>query len=270
MIDVVGYSRPLIMGILNVTPDSFSDGGSYLGITNAVAHAKHMAAAGADIIDIGGESARPGAQAISVVEELARVLPVITALHQEINIPISIDTHKPQVMQAAVAAGATLINDIYALQKPGALAAAAACNVPICLMHMQGDPDNMQQAPRYTDIMDEIKLFFVERIQACEAAGIKLERLILDPGFGFGKTVQHNMILTNRLAELKTFGLPILFGASRKSTIGALLHKPEAERLYGSIAAAVLAVANGANIIRVHDVAATYDALKITQAILTA
>jgi dihydropteroate synthase len=264
-------NRPIIMGILNVTPDSFSDGGEYVKVAAALAHAQQMLAEGADIIDIGGESARPGAQpTVSVEEELRRVLPVIKALRQETNLAISIDTYKPEVMQAAVDAGASLINDIYALRKPGALAAAAACEVPICLMHMQGEPHNMQDAPQYLNILDEITAFFKERITACEAAGINRQRLILDPGFGFGKTAQHNMFLTKHLAELKDFGLPLLFGASRKATIGAILDKPASERLYGSIAAAVLAVANGANIIRVHDVAATKDALTIAQEILSA
>ena len=225
--------------------------------------AKQMVVEGADIIDIGGESSRPGAQKISIEEELQRVLPIIEILTREISAPISIDTCKPMVMKAAIDAGVDLINDIYALQMPGALEIVAQCDLPICLMHMQGEPDTMQRAPQYNDIVKDMKSFFQERIEACELAGIKRERLILDPGFGFGKTVQHNAELTRNLAEFKTFGLPLLFGASRKASIGAILDKPPTERLYGSLAAAVIAVMNGAKIIRVHDVMATNDALKV-------
>lgn len=255
------------MGILNVTPDSFSDGGAFYNLDSALAHAHRLIKEGADIIDIGGESARPGAAELPLEEELKRVLPIIRAIHQESNISISIDTYKPEVMCAAVAAGANLINDIYALQKPNALQAAYECQVPICLMHMQGKPAIMQNQPRYVNIMQEIKAFFRERISACEQAGIARESLIIDPGFGFGKTVEHNVFMTKHLLELSEFDLPILFGASRKSTIGALLNKPENERLYGSIAAAVLAFTNGARIIRTHDVAATRDALIVANAI---
>lgn len=262
--------RALIMGILNVTPDSFADGGHYFTIEQAVIHAKRMQQEGADIIDIGGESTHPGAAAISLETELQRVIPVIEALVAEVNVPISIDTNKPEVMRAAVAAGAAMINDVYALRKPGTLTVAAKCQVPICLMHMQGTPDTMQRAPQYQNIMSELKTFFADRIAACEQAGIARDNLILDPGFGFGKTVEHNMILTKHLDELNEFGLPILFGASRKASIGALLNKPPAERIYGSIAAAVLAVAFGAKIVRVHDVGATHDALVIAERILSA
>jgi dihydropteroate synthase len=257
-----------IMGILNVTPDSFSDGGYYTNVTTAVQHAKQMVAEGAHIIDVGGESTRPGAQAVSVEDELARVIPVITALRHELDIPISIDTSKPEVMRAAVQAGVTMINDVYALRLPGALQAAFQCNVPICLMHMQGDPGTMQQAPKYVDIITEVKNFFAERITACENVGIDREKLILDFGFGFGKTVQHNLQLIKNLAEFKKFNLPLLVGVSRKSTIGTLLDKPANERLYGSIAATILAVEHGANIIRTHDVAATVDAVKVTEAVM--
>ncbi len=275
MRELLAQNRPLIMGVLNVTPDSFSDGGAYLNVSSAVAHAHQMLQAGADIIDIGGESSRPaafytGTQTVSSTEELERVLPVIQALRHETLAPISIDTSKAEVMQAAVAAGANMINDIYGLRRPYALAAAAACDVPVCIMHMQGEPETMQTAPRYANIVDEIKDFFQERIAACIAGGIKQEHIILDPGFGFGKTVEHNMQLTKHLAEFQVFNLPLLFGASRKSTIGAILNKPPTERLFGSIAAAILAVANGAKLVRVHDVAATKDALQVAQSILMA
>lgn len=256
---------PLIMGILNVTPDSFSDGGRYTDLERAVAHALQMQSEGADIIDIGGESARPGAQAITIEEELQRVIPVISAIRKVSAVPISIDTYKPEVMLAAVAAGATHINDIYALRMPGALSAAKQCNVPICLMHMQGNPHTMQQAPHYEDVIDEIKQFFAERIKACEAADIHSDKLILDPGFGFGKTLAHNVQIIKQLAEFKIFGLPLLMGLSRKASIGAILDKPANERLYGSIAASVLALQNGANIIRTHDVGPTLDAIKIVE-----
>lgn len=266
----LNLDRPLVMGILNITPDSFSDGGSFFILDSAIAQAKQMAAEGADIIDIGGESARPGARAIGVEEELERVIPVIHAVCQETNIPISIDTCKPEVMQAAVQAGAAMINDIYALRRPGALAAAVACDVPVCLMHMQGEPEHMQIAPQYQNVLEDIKTFFNERIETCLSAGIKAQHIILDPGFGFGKTLQHNMQLTKHLAELQVHGFPLLFGASRKASIGAILNKPESERLFGSIAAAILAVANGAKIVRVHDVGATKDALMVADQIESA
>lgn len=263
--------RPLIMGILNITPDSFSDGGHYLSLSNAVARAKQMVAEGVDIIDIGGESARPGAENIvNAEEELKRIIPVIKALKNEIDTPISVDTYKPEVMQAAIEAGANMINDIYALQKPGALEIISKYKVPVCLMHMKGEPSTMQQKPAYENVIDEINDFFAERIKACENAGIDRHRLILDPGFGFGKTTEHNTILTQQLNQFSKFGLPILFGASRKASIGAILNKPASERLYGSIAVAVMAAIKGAAIIRVHDVAETVDALKVSNAILSA
>lgn len=263
--------RPLIMGILNITPDSFSDGGHYLSLSNAVARAKQMVAEGVDIIDIGGESARPGADAIvNAEEELKRIIPVIKALKNEIATPISVDTYKPEVMQAAIEAGANMINDIYALQKPGALEVISKYKVPVCLMHMKGEPSTMQQKPEYENVIDEINDFFAERIKACENAGIDKNRLIVDPGFGFGKTTEHNAILTQQLHQFSTFGLPILFGASRKASIGAILNKPASERLYGSIAVAVMAAIKGAAIIRVHDVSETVDALKVSNVILSA
>lgn len=264
-------SRPLIMGILNITPDSFSDGGHYLSLSNAVARAKQMVAEGVDIIDIGGESTRPGAENIvNAEEELKRIIPVIRALKNEIDTPISVDTYKPEVMQAAIEAGANMINDIYALQKPGALEVISKYKVPVCLMHMKGEPSTMQQKPAYENVIDEINDFFAQRIKACENAGINKNRLILDPGFGFGKTTEHNALLTKKLDLFSTFELPILFGASRKASIGAILNKPASERLYGSIAVAVMAAIKGAAIIRVHDVAETVDALKVSNVILSA
>jgi dihydropteroate synthase len=265
-------SRPRIMGILNVTPDSFSDGGDFVSPAAALERARKMAAEGADLIDVGGESTRPGAPPVPVEEELARVVPVIEAIARELPLPISIDTSKPEVMRAAVAAGAGMINDVYALRREGALAAAAelgARGVAVCLMHMQGEPRTMQQAPQYQDVVAEVTAFMEARIAACEAAGIPRHRLILDPGFGFGKTLQHNLTLLRRLGEFQTLGLPLLVGLSRKSMIGALLDGAPVEgRLHGSIAAAILAAGRGAAILRVHDVGPTAEALRVTQAVL--
>lgn len=261
-------SQPRIMGVLNVTPDSFSDGGSFFDRDKALAQGLRLWHEGADIIDIGGESTRPGAADVSVQQELDRVIPLIERLEDGCPLPISIDTSKPEVMQAAVTAGAAIINDVYALQRPGALAMAAQLRVPVCLMHMQGEPRTMQQAPCYTDLFGEISGFFQARIEACTAAGIARQRLLLDPGFGFGKTLEHNLRL---LAGLKTFtglGQPLVVGLSRKSMLGALLDgAPTGERLAASLAAGLLAVQRGANILRVHDVKATRDALRVIQAI---
>lgn len=261
-------SQPRIMGVLNVTPDSFSDGGSFFDRDKALAQGLRLWHEGADIIDIGGESTRPGAADVSVQQELDRVIPLIERLEDGCPLPISIDTSKPEVMQAAVTAGAAIINDVYALQRPGALAMAAQLRVPVCLMHMQGEPRTMQQAPCYTDLFGEISGFFQARIEACTAAGIARQRLLLDPGFGFGKTLEHNLRL---LAGLKTFtglGQPLVVGLSRKSMLGALLDDaPTGERLAASLAAGLLAVQRGANILRVHDVKATRDALRVIQAI---
>ncbi|QFY88254.1 dihydropteroate synthase [Magnetovirga frankeli] len=255
------------MGILNVTPDSFSDGGRFNDRDAALRQAERLAAEGAAIIDIGGESTRPGAKAVSVQQELDRVMPLIERLHDELSLPLSIDTSKPEVMRAAVAAGAGLINDVYALRREGALQAAAELAVPVCLMHMQGEPRLMQHNPSYADVVAEVADFFAERIGACEQAGIRRDRLLLDPGFGFGKTLQHNLQLLARLARFNALGLPLLVGISRKSMIGALLDKaPVDQRLYGSLAAAVLAAERGASILRVHDVKATVDALKVVAA----
>ena len=260
-------SRPRIMGVLNITPDSFSDGGNFLSAQSAFDHAMAMVEAGASIIDIGGESTRPGASAVSVDEELNRVIPVIEAL-STIPAVISIDTSKPEVMSAAVRAGAGLINDIRALREPGALEAAAALSVPVCLMHMQGQPRSMQQAPQYTDVVADVLDFLTQRVAACEAAGITRQRLLLDPGFGFGKSLQHNLTL---LAQLDSFGalrLPLLVGMSRKSMLGTILDKPVDERLYGSLAVAALAAWQGADIIRVHDVAESADVIKVITAVM--
>lgn len=261
-------SRPRVMAILNITPDSFSDGGLYLKRDQALFRAQQMVAEGADIIDIGGESTRPGAAPVSVEEELDRVIPVIEALHAEFPLPLSIDTSKPAVMAAAINAGAAMVNDVRALQTDGALAAVAASKVMVCLMHMQGEPQTMQANPYYQNIIQELKQFFYDRIAACAAAGISKERIIIDPGYGFGKTVEHNLILIRELAAFKAIGLPILLGVSRKSSIGKILNATPEQRLYGSLALTVLAVNNGANIIRTHDVKPTVDALLLTQAVM--
>ncbi len=259
--------RTAIMGVLNVTPDSFSDGGAFLARERAVAHAVEMVADGADIIDVGGESTRPGATPVSVAEELARVIPVIEALRTAVPVPISIDTAKPEVMRAAVAAGAGLINDVTALRQPQALAVAAQLQVPVCLMHMQGEPRTMQNDPHYRDVLTEVRAFLQARIEACVAVGIPRTRLLIDPGFGFGKTLAHNVTLLRRLPELATLGVPILVGLSRKSMIGKALGLSVEERLHASVALALLAVQNGARIVRVHDVRATRDAIRMYEAV---
>jgi len=260
-------SRTAIMGILNVTPDSFSDGGIFLARDAAVTHALLMVEEGADIIDVGGESTRPGAQAVSVQEELDRVIPVIEAIASAVPVPISIDTSKPEVMRAAVAAGAGLINDVRALRATDALKTAAALGVPVCLMHMQGEPRSMQHHPVYTDVVVEVRDFLQERIEACIAAGIPRQRMLVDPGFGFGKTVEHNLDLLRRLGELRALGMPILAGLSRKSMIGALFGLPVEQRLHASVALALIAVQNGATILRVHDVRATREAIRMFEAV---
>jgi dihydropteroate synthase len=260
-------TQPRVMGVLNRTPDSFSDGGVFVDFDTALRHAQQMVREGAAIVDIGGESTRPGAQSVSVDQELERVIPIIERLVRQIDAPISIDTSKPEVMRAAVAAGAAMINDVYALRQPGALEAARDCGVPACLMHMQGEPRTMQQHPHYQDVISEVKQFLQERVRTCEAAGISCERLLIDPGFGFGKTLEHNLELLRRLREFAVLELPLLVGLSRKSSIGTLLGgAPPGERLYGSVAAAVIAVMNGANIVRSHDVKPTVEALKIAAA----
>lgn len=254
------------MGVLNVTPDSFSDGGIYQTPRRAIERGLALAAAGADIVDIGGESTRPGASRPSVGEELERVIPVVAGLRSRSDVLISVDTSEPEVMAAAVAAGADMLNDVRALGRPEALAAAAAAGVPVCLMHMQGTPATMQQAPRYQDVFGEVLAFLMERVAACVAAGLPRDSLIIDPGFGFGKTLEHNLALLRRLDELVATGLPVLAGLSRKSMIGQLTGETSgvpADRLGGSLALALSARARGARIVRVHDVAATVQALRV-------
>lgn len=264
---ILDLSRPQVMGILNVTPDSFSDGGRYRQLDAAFAHAVRMAEEGAAIIDVGGESTRPGSEAVSLQEEMDRVIPVIERLHAELPVVISVDTSKPEVMQAAVAAGAGLINDVYALRNSGALDVAASLGVPVCLMHMQGEPRTMQHAPNYMDVVAEVRDFLDERMHICAQAGIPREHLLIDPGFGFGKNLDHNLSLLRHLPELHALGAPLLVGVSRKSMIGAITGASVDERVPGSVAAAVLAVWLGAKIVRVHDVKPTVDALKVVAAV---
>lgn len=256
-------AAPQIMGILNVTPDSFSDGARYQHLDKALFHAEQMIRDGASIIDIGGESTRPGADEVSLDEELYRVIPVIERFASELDVWLSVDTYKPEVMNESIRAGAHLINDICALQEPGALSVVAESGVPVCLMHMQGKPRTMQQAPHYNNLCGEVYAFFQERINTALMAGIKKEQLILDPGFGFGKTLEQNYELLGRLDHFHTLDLPLLVGMSRKSMIGQLLDRPVTERTAGSIAAALFAVQQGASIIRVHDVKETADALHV-------
>lgn len=260
-------SRSIVMGILNVTPDSFSDGGSYDRVDKAVEHALSMQQEGADIIDIGGESTRPGAQAVTLDEELERVIPVIQVLRKQTAIPISIDTSKPEVMRAAVVAGADMINDVNALQASGAMQVCAELEVQVCLMHMQGQPRTMQHDPKYDDVVRDVAAFLRQRSQACIDAGIGRDRIILDPGFGFGKTLQHNLQLLNGLEAISELELPILVGLSRKSMLGALIDKPVDRRVYASVAAAVIARSKGARLFRVHDVSPTRDALALCDAL---
>ncbi|MEX2327680.1 MAG: dihydropteroate synthase [Pseudomonadales bacterium] len=258
---------PAIMGILNVTPDSFSDGGKYLDTQSAIAHARTMIAEGADIIDIGGESTRPGAEPISPEEELDRVIPVIEGVRAFSTVPLSIDTSTPAVMAAAADAVANLINDVRSLRREGALAMAARTGLPVCLMHMQGDPRTMQMNPVYDDLIGEITAFFEERMEQCARAGIGEEKILLDPGFGFGKTVDHNLVLINQLHQFEPLGRPLLVGLSRKSTIGAIVSGISKDRLIGSVAGAVIAYMHGASLLRVHDVGATRQALAVAVAI---
>src|SRR5574340_43404 len=262
----LSLARPLVMGIVNVTPDSFSDGGQHALTAAAVEHALQLRDEGADILDIGGESSRPGALPVSVDEELRRVVPVFEALRCQ-DVPLSADTCKPEVIRAAIAAGASMINDITALQSPEALEAVAAANVAVCLMHKQGDPQTMQSDPRYQDVVAEVIGFLRARAAAAEAAGIAPERLVVDPGFGFGKTLEHNILLLRRLDRLAAVGLPVLAGLSRKSMLGMMTDLAVGERLAPSMAAAVLAVMKGARIVRVHDVKATVQALQIVHAV---
>jgi len=263
---VLDLTRPRVMGILNVTPDSFSDGGRFFDRERALDHARRMLADGADLIDVGGESTRPGAAPVDEAGELARVIPVIDELARE-GALVSVDTMKPAVMRAAVAAGAAMINDVNALRLPGALEAAASTDAAVCLMHMQGEPRTMQEAPQYDDVVVQVRDFLVERAQACEAVGIARNRIVLDPGFGFGKTLAHNLALLRALPELVATGYPVLTGLSRKSSLGTITGRSGSERLAASLAAAIAAVAHGAAIVRVHDVRETVDALKVWTAV---
>jgi dihydropteroate synthase len=260
--------RPRVMGIVNVTPDSFSDGGEHAGVESAVAHGLRLAEEGADILDIGGESTRPGAADVPIEDELARVIPVIEQLVRQTRLPVSIDSSKPEVMRAAVAAGAGMINDVYALRREGALETAAELAVPVVLMHMQGEPRSMQEAPHYEDVVAEVHRFLAERIFAAEMAGVDKRRIVVDPGFGFGKNSEHNLTLLAQLERFTELGVPLLAGLSRKRTIGELTGRDEPrERIHGSVAAHLIAAQRGARLLRVHDVAATVDALKVWQAI---
>ncbi len=259
--------RPLVCGILNVTPDSFSDGGRFDSLDRAVEHGCTLAAEGADLIDIGGESTRPGSRPPPLAEELARVVPVVEALVRQVPVPLSVDTSRPEVMRAAVAAGASMINDVRALRSPGALEAAAELEVPVCLMHMQRSPETMQQDPCYEDVVAEVRTFLAERKRACLEAGIRPEHLVVDPGFGFGKTLSHNVALLASLERLSGLGVPLMVGLSRKSMLGQLTGRTVGDRLPGSLAAAVIAAQRGAAVLRVHDVAATRDVLAILDAV---
>ncbi len=259
-------ARPLVMGILNVTPDSFSDGGRYAELPAALARAAEMEAEGAAIIDVGGESTRPGAMPVEADEELRRVLPVVERLAASARIPVCVDTHEPRVMRAALAAGASMINDVSALSAPGALEVLAAADAAVCLMHMQGEPRTMQQAPRYADVLADVRGFLHERVARAEAAGIDRSRIVIDPGFGFGKTLEHNLALLRGLAAIAADGLPVLAGLSRKRMVAELTGDPGADRLAGSIALAVLAAQNGARIVRAHDVGPTVAALRVIAA----
>ncbi len=263
-----GSSRPLVMGILNVTPDSFSDGGRHYSTELAIARANQMVEEGVDIIDVGGESTRPGARPVTAEEELNRVIPVIEALSTQIRVPVSIDTSKPGVMGEAVSAGASMVNDVMALRAPGAIETVSRLRVPVCLMHMQGKPRTMQKAPRYREVVGEIMAFLRERIDACEAGGISRKKLVIDPGFGFGKALEHNLVLLKNLQRFTDIGLPLLVGISRKSMIGAILDGvPEDQRLIGSVCAALMAMERGARILRVHDVGPTVEAVRVFSAV---
>ncbi|WP_444985533.1 dihydropteroate synthase [Halomonas mongoliensis] len=262
-------SFPRVMGILNVTPDSFSDGGRHVALDDALRHAERMLAEGAAIIDVGGESTRPGAEPVSPAAELDRVAPVVEALVRELDALVSVDTSCPEVMREVAGLGAGLLNDVRSLDREGALAAAIGTGLPVCLMHRQGEPRDMQQAPRYDVPIEEAVVdYLAERVAACEAAGLRRERLLVDPGFGFGKTVEHNLRLLNRMERLAELELPLLVGMSRKSMIGKVLERPVEERLPGGLALSALAVERGARILRVHDVAPSVDAVNMTWAVL--
>ncbi|MFC5697162.1 dihydropteroate synthase [Pseudomonas sp. GCM10022186] len=267
---VLDLAQPHVMGILNVTPDSFSDGGRFSGCDSALRHAAEMVAAGATLIDVGGESTRPGARPVSPTEELERVAPVVEAIARELDVVISLDTSTPAVMREGARLGAGMINDVRALRREGALEAAADTGLAVCLMHMLGEPGNMQQDPRYDDVVREVRDFLAERMLACRAAGIMDDRIVLDPGFGFAKNLAHNLSLFKHMEALHELGRPLLVGVSRKSMIGQALGREVHERLYGSVALAALAVAKGACILRVHDVAETADAVRMIAAVQAA
>ncbi|MFZ6049139.1 dihydropteroate synthase [Pseudomonas sp. CR3202] len=267
---VLDLAQPHVMGILNVTPDSFSDGGRFSGRDAALRHAAEMVAAGATLIDVGGESTRPGARPVSPTEELERVAPVVEAIARELDVVISLDTSTPAVMREGARLGAGMINDVRALRRDGALDAAADTGLAVCLMHMLGEPGNMQQDPRYDDVVREVRDFLAERMQACLGAGVKADRIVLDPGFGFAKNLAHNLSLFKHMEALHELGRPLLVGVSRKSMIGQALGREVHERLYGSVALAALAVAKGACILRVHDVAETADAVRMIAAVQAA
>ncbi|OIR02848.1 dihydropteroate synthase [mine drainage metagenome] len=264
----LNLNRPHVMGIVNVTPDSFSDGGKFHDTGRAVQHALQLIEDGADILDIGGESTRPGATPVSLEDELARVIPVIQALSKVTSVPLSIDTYKSEVMHAAIAAGADIVNDVRALQEDGALEIVANSNVGVCLMHMQGMPQTMQLAPHYADVVKEVGSFLMSRLHAALAQGISKERILLDPGFGFGKTTAHNIALIQHLDQLVALGQPLLVGLSRKAVLGKLVGGDEQQRLHAGLAASVISVIKGAKIVRVHDVKATVDALKVVSAVM--
>jgi len=261
-------SRPHVMGIVNVTPDSFSDGGQYSTVEKAVEHAMQLVAQGADILDIGGESTRPGATPVSLEQELERVIPVIEQLAKTAGVALSIDTYKPEVMRAAIQAGADIVNDVRALQEPNELEIVAQSQVGVCLMHMQGTPQTMQLDPQYTDVVAEVATFLKSRMDVANKAGIDAERIVLDPGFGFGKRTAHNLALLQDLKQISAIGRPLLIGLSRKSVLGQLVGADVDERLHAGIAASVISVMKGANIVRVHDVKATVDALKVVAAVM--
>lgn len=267
---VLDLGRPHVMGILNVTPDSFSDGGRFSQHDAALRHAAEMVAAGATLIDVGGESTRPGARAVSPTEELERVAPVVEMIARELDVIISLDTSTPAVMREGARLGAGMINDVRALRRDGALDAVADTGLPVCLMHMLGEPGNMQENPQYEDVTREVAGFLVDRMAACVATGIPVERILLDPGFGFAKTLEHNLGLFRHLEELNGLGRPLLIGVSRKSMVGQVLGRDVDQRLYGSLALAALAVAKGACILRVHDVAETVDVVRMIAAVQAA
>ena len=262
----LSLERPLVMGVVNITPDSFSDGGMFADTARAVAHAQRLIGEGADILDLGGESTRPGAAPVSLEVERRRVLPVLEAVASG-GVPVAVDTRKPELMREAIAAGAAMINDVTALSGPGALAAVARAPVAVCLMHMQGDPATMQANPDYRDVVREVRDFLAQRVAVAEAAGIARNRIVVDPGFGFGKTVEHNLALLRSLREFASLGGALLAGLSRKAMLGRLTGREPLERVHASVAAALLAVQNGAHIVRVHDVAATRDALAVWNAV---